>query len=115
MDMPATPWRGARVPHDTNEHALATNLSEEPIMDTHAAPWRGAHVPQDTNDSIGITELRTALEEPMDPRIPAAPFLRHSDLFQLRLCSQRRRHLAHHLAAPHDLRTPFQPCAHDPR
>merc|ERR1719291_343535 len=81
-------------------------------MDTPAAPWCGAHVPQDTNDS---TEMYKALEEPMDPHIPAVPFLRHSDLLQLRLCSQRHRHLANHLAAPQDLRTPAQLCAHASR
>ena len=88
-------------------------------MDTPAAPWCGAHVPYDTNEhalsSIGITELHEALEEPMDPHIPAVPFLRHSDLLQLRLCSQRHRHLAYHLTAPQDPRTPVPPCAHDPR
>ena len=93
---------------------MKENHSEKSIMDTPAAPWCSAHVPPDTNDSIGITELHKALEEPMDPHIPAVPFLRHSDLLQLRLCSQRHRHLAQHLTAPQDLRTPVQLCAHDP-
>ena len=95
-------------------HAMKENHSEKSIMDTPAAPWCSAHVPPDTNDSIGITELHKAPEEPIDPHIPAVPFLRHSDLLQLRMCSQRHRHLAQHLTAPQDLRTPVQLCAHDP-
>lgn len=95
--------------------ALKAIYPENSIMDTPVAPWCGAHVPSDMNDSIVISEphnapLEKAREDLLGPHIPAVPYLRRSHLRQLRLCSQRRRHLAHHPAAPQVPRNSVSSC-----